>query len=471
MGVKKIGIGFGVLLAVIYMAGVFAFAGRYPPRTEAGGVSVGFMTPAEASLALSLRTSSERVTFRSKDGREETLSYGDLGITRPSENRLVLDSAPSSFRWILYLIKPLSYDLDSSLAYNDETLQTGLEKLSAVKLGTTMPRDSEVVKLDDGTYAITAEVEGNAIDISRLAAAVRTCLDGGNAVIDINAEGCYFEPGLARTDSGLLALVNMMSVPQNMKVMLDAGGGLIEQMDQALIKPCFTVENNQAAMDPAGIDAAVMALAEKYDTYGTSRQFVTSSGKTVTVSPMSETIGPCDFGGWLMDQDAMGKLLSEKLAAGEDCTIEIPWKYKGCDRGELNDFGTTYLEISLPEQHMWLYDNGQLLVDTDVVTGKGSDPSMTTPPGIYKTTDFYTEWTMRGSYGTAFCHYFMRLTLDGVGVHDSKRSVWGGDVYWNNGSHGCINTPYDKVKPIFEFLYNRQYTGEMRHTPVIVWSE
>ena len=39
----------------------------------------------------------------------------------------------------------------------------------------------------------------------------------------------------------------------------------------------------------------------------------------------------------------------------------------------------------------------------------------------------------------------------GIGIHDlSKRSSYGGDIYLYNGSHGCINTPMDAVRTIYE---------------------
>ena len=40
---------------------------------------------------------------------------------------------------------------------------------------------------------------------------------------------------------------------------------------------------------------------------------------------------------------------------------------------------------------------------------------------------------------------------DGVGIHDSKwRSTYGGAIYKTDGSHGCINTPWQQAKIIFE---------------------
>lgn len=50
----------------------------------------------------------------------------------------------------------------------------------------------------------------------------------------------------------------------------------------------------------------------------------------------------------------------------------------------------------------------------------------------------------------------------GVGIHDlTKRSRFGGDIYLTNGSHGCINTPLDNVRTIYENI-------EV-NTPIVVY--
>ena len=51
----------------------------------------------------------------------------------------------------------------------------------------------------------------------------------------------------------------------------------------------------------------------------------------------------------------------------------------------------------------------------------------------------------------------------GVGIHDlaSRGNNFGGDIYMTNGSHGCINTPLDAAKKIYDTVS----VG----TPVIVY--
>ena len=39
----------------------------------------------------------------------------------------------------------------------------------------------------------------------------------------------------------------------------------------------------------------------------------------------------------------------------------------------------------------------------------------------------------------------------GIGLHDAPwRGSFGGQIYKTNGSHGCINLPYDAAKLIYE---------------------
>ena len=57
---------------------------------------------------------------------------------------------------------------------------------------------------------------------------------------------------------------------------------------------------------------------------------------------------------------------------------------------------------------------------------------------------------------------FWMPVIRGVGIHDASwRDEYGGDIYISNGSHGCINTPYDIVSQ----MYERVEVG----TPVIMY--
>lgn len=113
--------------------------------------------------------------------------------------------------------------------------------------------------------------------------------------------------------------------------------------------------------------------------------------------------------------------------------------------------GDTYIEISIKDQHMWYYINDKLYVDTPVVTGN-ADGQHDTPKGVHHIMVHQTPARLVGPTWDVEVSYWMQFTIDGCGIHDSTwRSSWeyGGKTYLTSGSHGCVNTPLDKVKKIF----------------------
>ena len=109
--------------------------------------------------------------------------------------------------------------------------------------------------------------------------------------------------------------------------------------------------------------------------------------------------------------------------------------------------GNTYVEISIDQQHMWYYKNGKLVVETDVVTGNYGTSD--TPKGAYSIIYKASPATLMLNSHVAF---WLPFTYDGCGIHDASwRASWeyGGTRYKGHGSHGCVNTPYNAAKKIY----------------------
>ena len=135
-------------------------------------------------------------------------------------------------------------------------------------------------------------------------------------------------------------------------------------------------------------------------------------------------------------------------------------KIDGTFRGDY--VGKTYVEICIEDQHMWFYKNTILIESTDVVTGNYN--SMDTPKGYHSVQNKASPCTLSGPGYTSYVDYWIAFIGSGYGIHDASwRSAdeYGGNTYKGNGSHGCVNTPYDAVRNI----YNNISVG----TPVIVY--
>lgn len=113
--------------------------------------------------------------------------------------------------------------------------------------------------------------------------------------------------------------------------------------------------------------------------------------------------------------------------------------------------GNTYIEISIKQQHIWYYRNGELYCHSAVVTGN-ADGYHNTPTGLYKIWQRQSPTTLVGAGYASRVSYWMAFN-GGIGIHDASwrsSGEYGGTTYKGNGSHGCVNTPYSTVKKIYQ---------------------
>ena len=128
--------------------------------------------------------------------------------------------------------------------------------------------------------------------------------------------------------------------------------------------------------------------------------------------------------------------------------------------GENGGLGTTYLEINITKQHLWFVKDGSVVLESDFVSGKESDPTRLTPSGTYYIYNKERNRVLRGTkqpngkyeYESPVS-YWMPFNK-GIGLHDASwRSTFGRDIYINSGSHGCINLPTGFAGSLYSQIY------------------
>lgn len=124
--------------------------------------------------------------------------------------------------------------------------------------------------------------------------------------------------------------------------------------------------------------------------------------------------------------------------------------------------GDSYIEVCTETQEVYMYVNNKLYVKTPVVTGN-DDGRHNTTHGFHKIINKKTPARLKGETWDVEVKYWLAFTYDGQGLHDStwRYSGYGGEIYKGDGSHGCVNTPYDAISKIF----SKAYCG----MPVIVY--
>jgi hypothetical protein len=225
---------------------------------------------------------------------------------------------------------------------------------------------------------------------------------------------------------------------------------LTEVVDATVIGSWIHYDENMAVtFSQEDVRAYVASLAEKYDTFQKPRQFVTGYGNTV------EVVGG-DYG-WQLDQETEFATLLANVQNKEVLTREPAYLRRGLTH-EGYDFGTTYVEVDLTNQHMFFYQDGQCVLDSPIVTGN-PNAGNATPQGTYsivykqmhvnlrgpKLEDGTYEWDSPVTYWMPF--------NGGIGLHDATwQSSFGGSRYTWAGSHGCVNLPWNTADALYPLV-------------------
>ena len=195
-------------------------------------------------------------------------------------------------------------------------------------------------------------------------------------------------------------------------------------------------------VDEEKIGAFVEELADRYDTVGASRQFQSTRGDIITVEG--------GIYGNEIDREAEKEYLLDAFVSRKR-EIHTPVYSKMAKEQGSDDIGDTYIEVDMTDQKLYYYVDGELVIETPVVTGNTS-LRRGTPSGTNYVYAKQRNRTLRGPDYASFVKYWIPV-CGNIGIHDASwRSTYGGEIYKRNGSHGCINTPHDEVSKLYEMV-------------------
>ena len=302
----------------------------------------------------------------------------------------------------------------------------------------------EILAGQNATGRVSGPAADN-LDAERTAAAIREAVAAGERQLDLTAAGLYYQVQVRADDPGLRALCDTMNRYRAMTVTYQVGEES-EVLDGGTICSWLSVgADGQVIADPAGVTGFVQALAAKYDTAGKERTFHTADGRDIPLT------GPY---GWKLDQAAEVQALTEYLKSTDSQTREPVFAQTAASRTE-PEWGATYVEIDLTNQHVYMTKDGAVVWDAPCVTGNVSK-NYTTPPGIYSLTYKEQDRILRGpkkadgSYEYESHVDFWMPFNGGIGLHDANwRGSFGGTIYQTSGSHGCVNLPPDRAKILY----------------------
>ena len=341
------------------------------------------------------------------------------------------------------------YTVDAVLKYDEAALRALLENMAFVK-NASPTSDAYITPYEEGkAFSIVPEVQGTEIDMDKLMAAVKDALNSQTRLLKVENLDCYKTIQVTADNADLNQMCANLNRYKDINIIYVFGDQQEILPGLEAVKWIDGVSGSAIQVNQQKVAEYVKYLADKYDTYGKPHTFTSTSGRQVSVNG--------DYG-WQINQAEEAVALTRMVQNGTNQTREPAYSRTAASRTG-NDFGTTYVEVDMGLQHIYMYENGTLIAEAPIVTGNVAK-GWTTPEGLY--TLYYKERdrVLRGpkradgtySYESPVS-YWMPFN-GGIGLHDANwRGKFGGEIYKNNGSHGCINIPPKTAAVIYEHVY------------------
>lgn len=450
---KKIGITFGVIvlvLVVAYIGMAFYFNSHFMFNTTINGNNFSMKSVAQVEKYMEQQVADYTLTLQESDGGSEQIKGTDISLEYvPGDELKKLAEKQNKFLWITSLWKKPVIEAKIGVKYDESALESHIENLQCLKEENQVASVDAHPEFQNTEFVIVPEVVGTQIDTDTLKKDVKEAIEGFQDTLNLTDTNCYIAPRFVSDSKEVVAAKDAMNKYLGANVTYDFNPNT-EVVDASVISQWVTVDADMnVTFNEEAVKQFISSLAEKYNTKGKPRQFTTATGNTVTVEGGGY--------GWKIDQDAEYNALIANIQNAETVTREPEYSSRAVNHTAM-DMGNTYAEVDLTTQHMWFIKDGQIALETDIVTGNPNKGNAT-PQGTYSLAYKSRNKTLRGTkkpdgtyeYETPVA-YWMPFN-GGIGFHDATwQSSFGGDRYLTHGSHGCVNMPKDKAAALYDMI-------------------
>ena len=439
-----------------YGAVTYYYADRFFEGTYINGVNCSNKTAYEAEQIIAHKVEDYSIEISSRNQEPQSISGSQIGYQYISDGEvLALLKQQKPYEWVRGFMETRSYTTQEKVTFDKNLLQSQVKALSCAQPENQVEPENAYVAMNGEEFTIVPETEGSKLKVKEAYKALDLAISGSQTSIDLGSTpDVYAVAAVTSEDSTLQATRDAYTNYTKASITYTFGDQTVT-LDGNTLKGWLQFdEKGQLIQDDASftqhVKDFVAQLASEHNTVGTTRSFNTTSGRTVSVYGSAY--------GWKIDQDAEATQLTEEIRTGTQITREPVYSMRANAYG-YNDIGSTYIEVDLSSQHMYYYQNGSIIFDSDIVSGDIRYDDRATPPGIFTLYYKKSPDVLRGAkkpdgtyeYETQVT-YWMPFN-GGIGFHDATwQAYFGGDRYTYAGSHGCINMPLDAAATLYSII-------------------
>ncbi|MGX7030540.1 L,D-transpeptidase family protein [Vagococcus zengguangii] len=434
-----------VLATVGYFVKASFYQDRFLPKTTINNLDVSGLTAAEADRKLTNKADEKKFIITDKEKPWKEMSVSTLGVEYNfKKEATVLLGKQNKNTWLLSHLKEHDYTIESN-AINEEVLTSALNELSQeiTQINETRtPSVNAAIAQTENGFEITPEVHGDAINVDKFINELKDDLAQGKHTIEI--EKFVDKPTVTKDDKHLKKELEHIENITKQTVTYHINGETINVPSETIASwVLYDSQTKEATLDQTAVQNYLTGLANQYNTSTQPTDFKSTKRGVVSV--------PAGSYSWSIAVQTEAANLTADLLANQSVDRSPAYQGSASPSGPL--VNNTYIEVDLTNQHMWYYKDGKVVLETDIVSGKPKTP---TPPGVFYVWNKELNATLKGTNddGSKYespVDYWMPIDWTGVGIHDSDwQPEYGGDLWKTRGSHGCVNTPPNIMKQLFE---------------------
>ena len=438
-------------LVVIYLGISAFFIGHFYIDTEINGQDFSGKSVSDVENYIKEQVQDYELTIIEQNNEKDVIKGSDISLTyKENDDIQKAMDAQNPLLWPKAFFSVSSTNVTIDVGYDQDALNTKVQEVKAVTQEQTDPV-SAYPKFDGDSFVVEPEVYGTAVNMDVFTQKVAEYITQFKTELNMMDEECYVMPKYTSDSPEVQKACDAMNQYCKASITYTMEDENVV-VDKELISTWLKYDDNmQVSLDEDAVRKWMREFGKKYDTVGTTRSITTPNGKTVDVSGGTY--------GWSVDEDSETKTLINSIKNGE-VTEKTPAYVQEAASHSEQDWGTTYAEVDLTDQHMWYIVDGSVAFEADVVTGLPT-PERETPSGVYSILELKRDKTLVGETDPATgkpiyetpVSYWMRVTWTGVGFHDATwQPYFGGSLYQTNGSHGCINMSYDDAATLYSML-------------------
>lgn len=453
----------GIAVAMVIVSAGAAYAGmsyyysdKFFEGTSINGIDCSGKTAYEAEQKIAKTVENYSIEVDSRNLDPQTISGDQIGYSYVSDGSVLkLLKGQKPYEWIRGFFEKKSYTAAENTTYDKEKLKKQVKALNCAQEENQVAPENAYVAYGDSQFEIVPETAGSKLDLKNAYNVLSEAVSGNKTSVDFDSEpDVYVKADITSDNPDLQASLNACNNFTKANITYTFGDET-ETLDGNTIKDWLNFdEKGQLIMDDTSfrqhIADYVAQLAAAHDTVGTEREFQTTSGRTVSVYGSAY--------GWQIDQASEVAQLTQEIQSGTQTTREPVYSMTANAHG-YNDIGNTYIEVDLSEQHMYFYQNGEDIFESDIVSGDMRYSDRQTPAGIYTLYYKKSPDVLRGKQlANGKYEYEQPVTYwmpfnGGIGFHDANwQPYFGGDRFMEGGSHGCINMPPEKAAELYNII-------------------